>query len=339
MSRSLNRRSFAAGLGAAGVFAAMPKGFAQDSTPSASPAAGDARVVSAANGEIEVTGTPQRIAAMEYELVEHLQTVGVTPAGVCERDSVNTWVNLPEPLGEDVVDLGTRDEPDMEAIIMLESDLILAAHPRKDGFVEQLEGIATTVQLETYSPRFTPTGDETSLDHAKGVLRGVAQATNTMDIAEQKITEFDTFIGACAGRLAQIGYEGQPYVYGSLIQSDSGTVNLFTDLSRIAGTITGLGLANAISLDENPGSHFVEISLEQIGTLPDDILFFYSVSEAAVDQINETIESDTWKAAGFVQNGGVIDLGSPNIWTAGGLITMTDVINRVMMALEMRAHQ
>lgn len=338
MSRSLNRRTFATGLGAAGVFATMPKGFAQESTPAASPEAGDTRVVSAANGEIEVTGTPQRIAAMEYELVEHLQTVGVTPAGVCERDSVNTWVNLPEPLGEDVVDLGTRDEPDMEAIIMLAPDLILAAHPRQDAVLDQLEGIATTVQLETYSPRFTPTGGETSLDHAKSVLRSVALATNTSDIAEEKIAEFDAFIGACAGRLAQIGYEGQPYVYGSLILSDTGTVNLFTDLSRIAGTITGLGLTNAISLEENPDTHFVQISLEQIGTLPDDILFFYSVSDAAVDQINETLESGTWKAAGFVQNGGVIDLGSPNIWTAGGLITMNDVINRVMMALEMRAH-
>lgn len=334
MSHSINRRSLVAGIAGVGALGATQRVFAQDGTP----AADDVRVVPAANGDIEVTGTPERIAVMEYELVEHLQTVGLSPAGACERDSVNVWVNLPEQMGEEVVDLGPRDEPDMEAIIVLEPDLILAAHPRQDPVIEQLEEIATTVQLETYSPRFTPTGDETSLDHAKGVLRDVALATNTVDVAEQKIAEFDEFVAACAGRIAQIGYEGQPYVYGSLQLSANGTINLFTDLARITGTITGLGLTNAIALEENPGSHFVEISLEQVGTLPEDILFFYSVSEAAVDQINETLESETWKSAGFVKNGGVVSLGSPNIWTAGGLITMTNLVTRVMTELEMRAH-
>lgn len=334
MSHSFNRRSLVAGIAGVGALGAVQPMFAQDGTP----AADDIRVVPAANGDIEVSGTPERIAVMEYELVEHLQTVGLTPAGASERDSVNNWVNLPVQMGEEVVDLGTRDEPDMEAIIVLEPDLILAAHPRQDAVIEQLEAIATTVQLETYSPRFTPTGDETSLDHAKTVLRGVALATNTVEIAEQKIAEFDTFMSACAGRISQIGYEGQPYVYGSLQLSADGTINLFTDLSRVAGTISALGLTNAIVLEDNPGGHFYQISLEQVGTLPEDILFFYSVNEAVLDTINETLESEAWKSSSFVQNGGVISLGTPNIWTAGGLITMTNMVTRVMMELEMRGH-
>lgn len=334
MSRSLTRRSFSTGIVAAGVLGAATRVYAQ--TPDAAVDSEDARVVAAINGDIEVTGTPERIVAMEYELVEHLQTVGVEPIGASERDSVNIWVPLREPLSDDVVDIGTRDEPDLEAIIGLEPDLILAASPRQDAVIDQLEAIATTVQLETYSPRSTPSGSDTALDHAKGVLRNVALAVNKVDEAAGEITAFDEYLAMAAGRVAQLGYEGQPFVYGSIILSDTGTVNVFTDLSRIAATLTGLGMTNAISLEENPGSHFVSMSLEQVGTLSDDILFFYSLSEPAMDAINETLDSPVWQSAGFVQNGGVVDLGTPNIWTAGGLITLTGVINRVVGALEVR---
>lgn len=303
----------------------------------ASPASDEPRVVSAINGDIEVSDTPERIVAMEYELVEHLQTVGVTPVGASERDSINVWVPLQEPLDEnEVADIGTRDEPDLEAILQLAPDLILAASPRQDAVLEQLEQIATTIQLETYSPRSTPSGSDTALDHAKGVLRNVALAVNKVDEAEAEIETFDGLLSDGANNIAELGYEGQPFVYGSIILSDTGTINLFTDRSRIAATLTGLGLTNAITLEDNPDSHFVAMSLEQFGTLPEDILFFYSLSESAMDAINEALDSPVWQSSAFVQNGGLVDLGAPNIWTAGGLITLTDVIERVVGALEAR---
>lgn len=336
MSRSISRRAFAscvAGVGAAGL---GDRAFAQ--TPDASPAVDTdgTRVVSAINGEIELTGTPERIVAMEYELVEHLQTVGETPIGACEPESINVWVPLREPLGDDVVDVGTRDEPDLEAIITLEPDLILAASPRQDAVITQLEEIGTTVQLETYSPRSTPSGSETALDHAKGVLRNVALAVNHVEEAEKEIAAFDEYLAQAAERVEELGFKGQPFVYGSIIASDENTINVFTNLSRISATITALGLENAITEDENPGSHFAALSIEQVGTLPDDILFFYSESEPTMDRIEVTLESPVWQTAGFVQNGGVVNLGLPNIWTAGGVITLTDVITRVVGALETR---
>lgn len=337
MSKSLTRRSFAAGIASAGSLVLASRSSAQTPDAAGTEGGDDVRVVNAVNGDIELTGTPQRVIAMEYELVEHMQSVGVVPVGATERDSINVWVPLNEPLSEeDVADVGLRAEPDLEAFISLEPDLILAASPRQDAVIDQLEGIATTVQLETYSPRSTPSGSDTSLDHAKGVLRNVALALNKVDEAEAAITDFDTHLTDAAAKVAELGYEGHPFVYGSIILSDTGTVNVFTDLSRIAATLTGLGMTNAISLDENPGSHFVAMSLEQIGTLPDDILFFYSLSAPAMEAINETLDSPVWQSAGFVQNGGVVDLGEPNIWTAGGLITLSGVTDRVVSALEAR---
>lgn len=332
MQGKITRRMLGAAAATTGALIAMPKVFAQ--TPES--VDDGARIVEAANGDIEVLGTPERVIAMEYELVEHLQTVDVVPVGISERDSVNVWLDLPVKYGDDVVDIGLRDEPDLEAILLLDPDLIIAASPRQDQVIEQLEDVAPTVQLETYSPRSTPTGSETSIDHAKGVLRNVAIATNTEDVAEQRIAEFDEYLTEAAARVEELGYAGREYIYGSIIVSQDGTISLFTNLSRIAGTITALGLVNHITLEDSPDSHFAAVSLEHLGTLPEDVLFIFSVSDGAIEEIEETLASSLWESIPFVQAGNVINLGTPNIWTAGGLITMTQVIDRVTGALAER---
>ncbi|HWV22740.1 MAG TPA: ABC transporter substrate-binding protein [Thermomicrobiales bacterium] len=333
MSRSLTRRSFAAGIAATGALGVVARGVAK--TPDAS-ADSESRVVSSANGDIELTGTPTRVVVLEYELVEHVQAAGVTPVGVTERDTVNEYVPLREMLGDDVVDVGMRDEPNLEAIITLEPDLIIAASPRQDATIERLQGIAPTVQVATYSPFAAPTGDLGALDHAKKVFRTVALALNQAEVAEAEIETFDAHLQATSGRVIELGYEGQPYVYGSINLPGDDSFEVNTDLSRTAAAISAIGLTNAISLDDYPGEHFSTLSMEQIGTLPDDILFFFSRSEAANANIDEALESDVLKSAGFVQNGGLVDLGEPFIWFAGGLITLTNVVDRVVAALEAR---
>lgn len=336
MSKSLTRRSLTAGIAAAGALGLTARSFAQ--TPDASPASGgdEVRVVPAVNGDIELTGIPGRVVVMEYELVEHMQAAGVTPVGVTERDTVNDYVPLREELDDSVVDVGLRDEPDLEAIISLAPDLILAASPRQDAILEQLESIAPTVQIATYSPFAAPTGDLTAIDHAKDVFRTVALALNKADVAEEEIAAFDEHLATAAALVSELGFEGQSFVYGSINLPGDSSFEVNTDLSRTAATISALGLTNAISLDDYPDEHFATLSIEQAGTLPEDILFFFARNEQSSANIDEAINGDVWQSAAFVQNGGMVDLGEPFIWFAGGLITLTGVVDRVVAALEAR---
>lgn len=333
MKHSFDRRSVLKGtLGATLLTAGLANvTHAQNSTPDVSPVEdGDVRVISAANGEIEVQGTPERIVVMEYELAENAYILGITPAGLTERDSVSRWVPLPEPFPETVADVGTRDEPDLEAIIALQPDLILAASPRQDEVLANLETIATTVQLQTYSPFFTPAEDITPIQHFQQVLTQVAQATNREQEAEAAIAGFDALLAAGAEAVAATEYAGRPFVY--LTFGDFTTINLFNEHSRIAYTISQLGLANQGGENtETPGLHYETRAVEDLGTLPADTLVFVSISPEIADDANAFLESDLIQGMPWID--GLMNLGEPNVWTAGSAITLSNLIERVVAAL------
>ncbi len=327
----VNRRSVLKGtLGASLLTAGLSQTALarQEASPQVSE---ESRTVAAANGDVTITGTPQRVVVMEYELTENLVALGVEPVGVCEPESVNNWVPLPEPLADSIVDVGTRDEPDIEAIIGLEPDLILAASPRQDAMLANLESIAPTVQLETYSPMSAPEG-LTPIEHFKHILTQVAVATNRQAEAETAIAEFDALLEAGTAAVAQTEFAGRPFVYAGV--SEFTSVNLFNEHSRIAHTIGQLGLINqAGENSETPGLHYQTLSIEELGTLPEDTLFFVALSPQITEEATELFEGELWQGMPWVQAGGFINLGEPNVWTAGSAITLSNLIERVTESL------
>jgi len=335
MGENINRRQLVRGSIAAGVAAGLVgrDARASQSTPEAS-GGGDARVIAAANGDIEIAGTPERVIVMEYELVEDAVILGVEPVGVCERDSINRWVPLPEPLPESVTEVGTRDEPDLEVILGLQPDLIIAAKPRQDEVLDNRQSIATTVQLETYSPFFTPADDISPIQHAQRVLMQVAESTNRVKEGETAIAEFDALLEQAAAAFGASEFAGRSFAYISSIV-DGMTAQIMNDRSRIGYTISQLGLANlAGENEETPGLHYQEISVENLGRhIPEDALVFFAHSTETADEMKEYFAGSVWQAMPFVQAGNFNDMGEPNVWTAGSMITLTNLIERVAGAL------
>lgn len=336
MPAPMNRRTLvgraASGLLAGGVIAATHGHLAaQEATPNASPVAGgDSRTISAVNGEITITGTPERVVVMEYELAENLAIVGVTPVGTVEKDSIPQFVPIPA-FPESVVDVGTRDEPDIETIASLDPDLILAASPRQDDVLDRLEAVGSVVQLATYSPFFAPEG-MTPIEHSQSVLRNVALAVDHETEAEAAIAAFDALLASAAETIGATEFAGRPFVWGSF--NDTSIVNIFNQRSRLAFTVSEMGLVNqGTENEETPGLHYVEASVEQLGSLPPETIFFTAQSPANVETISPLFESDVWQALPFVQAGNFHNLGTPNIWTAGSTITLSDLIHRVTVSL------
>ncbi|MGC4105351.1 MAG: iron-siderophore ABC transporter substrate-binding protein [Thermomicrobiales bacterium] len=341
---SISRRRFAGNTAAAALagLAGIPlarQAMAQDATadasasasPAPSPVVGDdTRVVSAVNGEITITGTPQRVVALEYELCENLSILGVMPVGVAERDSVPQWVQIPT-YPSDVVDVGARDELDIEAIAALKPDLILAASPRQDEVLDKLEAIAPVVQLATYSPFATPQG-ETPVENFQGILTKVAIAVNKEAEAQEAIAAFNALLAEGAKVVGGSEFAGRSFLYGSF--NDQAEANLFNNRARTAFILSELGLENvAPENTENPKLHYAPVSVEQLGTFPAETLFFMSQSAANASEFTAFFNSDIWKAIPFVAAGNFHNLGEPNIWTAGSTITMSDFIRRVVKDL------
>ena len=68
--------------------------------------------------------TPTRFATSNWSLTESLLALGIDPVAIPEADGYRTWVVEPE-LPETFADLGTRREPNFEALRDAKPDAIL----------------------------------------------------------------------------------------------------------------------------------------------------------------------------------------------------------------------
>jgi len=148
LSRTLTRRTFAAAIAATAPAAMTTRALAQ-STPSPSPAADDTCLFTDAMGEVEIPANPQRIVVLDGPMLDAALSVGVTPVG-----ATTGFANDPFPayLGdatEGIANVGTIVEPNLEAIIQLEPDLIISTKVRHEAMHSVLMEIAPTVFSET----------------------------------------------------------------------------------------------------------------------------------------------------------------------------------------------
>ncbi|MGB3760615.1 MAG: ABC transporter substrate-binding protein, partial [Rivularia sp. (in: cyanobacteria)] len=67
--------------------------------------------------------TPSRVVALGWVYVEDLLALGIQPVGVADIEGYQKFVNIQPQLAASVVDVGTRAEPNLEAIAQLEPDL------------------------------------------------------------------------------------------------------------------------------------------------------------------------------------------------------------------------
>lgn len=102
----------------------------------------------AENGPITISKKPERIIVLEFGILDELKLLGVKPIGMGKSD--NTEGQDPAHLLEfskDIVSVGTRDEPNLEAIAKLKPDLIIGDNSFVLNILPQLKKIAPTVLL------------------------------------------------------------------------------------------------------------------------------------------------------------------------------------------------
>ena len=64
-------------------------------------------------GTVCVPESPLRVIALEWTYVEDILALGVLPVGVAVIVGYGNWVNLHIALDENVIDVGTRQEPNL----------------------------------------------------------------------------------------------------------------------------------------------------------------------------------------------------------------------------------
>lgn len=168
---------------------------ADDETSNTSGSAGEVSVATL-HGTLTLDQPAVDIVALEWSLAEDLLALGIEPAGVADVEGYGTWVAAGPQLGEDVVDVGDRQEPSLEQIEALEPDLILTDDDRTGGDLTNLEAIAPTYSSDFYGQ------EGGQLQTMRDTFSDIATLTGTEDQAGEALAELDTRTEEFAASLA-----------------------------------------------------------------------------------------------------------------------------------------
>lgn len=329
------RRLLASGLtGVAALGASSITLRAQESTPapttSGTPAGSTDRIVSHAAGQTTITGTPERIVALEWRQVEDVLALGIQPVGVADLAGYRQWVGIPTALAEDVADVGTTAEPGLESIAALAPDLILATTLRHEMIADQLATIAPTIVIPSQHPE-----GRTPLDHLRDTFLIVATALDCVAEAEALLRRLDEATIQGAATISAAGLQGAPYVAMLGFSSDQvSTMTVWTDDAIIGATISSLGLENAWRQEAADlfGSGYSQVTVEGFVDLPDDVVVFYQAQDTDNIFENQLRDDPIWSTLGFVQSGRLHRLPS-DVWLDGGVLTTERLIDEIVTRL------
>ena len=236
----------------------------------------------------------QRIAAVDWAMLETALALGIVPVAATELVHYRRWVITPE-MPDSVTDLGLRGAPNLEVLVKTAPDLILSSHFYA-GIRHRLVRIAPVVNSTINVPGGNP---------YQRALKETAELGDRLvvpEAARDLVGRTEAAMDALAGRL-----EFRPVLLVSL--GDARHVRTFGGDSLFGSVLERLGLVNAW----RTATRFratATVGLERLAEMPDAAL-------VVVDPVPPGVwaaldESPLWHALPSVRDGRVIRLDAVN---------------------------
>ncbi|GAA2512802.1 iron-siderophore ABC transporter substrate-binding protein [Pilimelia columellifera] len=306
-------------LAVAGVVALAGCGGGGDTTAPA--ATGETRTVTDATGaQVKVPVKPTNVVALAETDLDAAIALGVTPIGASKSRQGNSIAGYLKDKAPGATIVGEIIKPNVEAIAALspKPDVILYGHFVKPDpkQIADLNAIAPTVVTSTVE------------DDWKTSLKGVAEALNRNDKANEVLATYDAKVGEVKTAIAKNAKadvslvrwnpQGPSYLqkqhFASTIVADLG-------LGRPAGQLTeGTGPSDPVSL-------------EKLDVLDADWLFLGTLNNDGAAALAQAEKNPVWSKLKVVQAKKVVTVdGVP--WTSrGGPIAATVVLDDISKAL------
>ncbi|GAA0420232.1 iron-siderophore ABC transporter substrate-binding protein [Virgibacillus salarius] len=282
-------------------------------------------------GEQTLKETPKNIVVLEWSYAEDLVALGIQPAGVADLDGFHQWVNIDEKFDDSVVDVGTRQEPNLEAISRLNPDLIIGVKFRHEQILDSLKEIAPVVTFAPYS-------EEAVQDHYQNMInefQTVAKIVNKEKEAEQVISNLESFTEEQKQRITEAGIDGSSYIATQAFTAqNTPTMRLFTDNSIVANVMENLGFTNAYQSDNIETYGYSEVTVEALQNYQDEenLQFLYIVQEEDNIFENQLKGNPVWEDLSFVKAGNTHALPG-NTWTFGGVLSTQVLTEQLVNAM------
>lgn len=254
----------------------------------------DYRVIAHAGGETRVPARPVRVVTLFNHLTDGLLALGVQPVGTVTFEDRGFLPYL-EPLLRGTLPLGNIPEPNLEAILAAQPDLILG-DPFHAEIYEQLSRIAPTVLI----PDEVFTLEQTLVD--LGVIFGLREAAAArLAQHENALRRARAVLQKAAPAASAVYLSARPEGYW-LYGSESGPAKILYDqLGFAPDPLLGTGEAS------------LALSLERLPELRADYIF---LSEDDPERARELKESPLFASVPAVQANHVYTV-DRNLWLLG----------------------
>lgn len=285
----------------------------------------EAITVSGVLGDVELEEPAENVVALEWTYAEDLLAVGVQPAGLTDIEGYNSWVQIEEELGESVVEVGTRQEPNLEKIAEQEPDLIIAIKFRHEGIKDELESIAPTVFFDPY-----PSDEDfNQYDEMESTFREIAKAVGKTGEAEDVLAELDTVYEEAESTLNDADLATKDVILTQAFSADQAPqIRVFTPNSLASVILEKIGLNNVHTSETLEVYGFSTVNVEAL-TKYEDANYLYVVQENDNIYENQLADNAVWNGLSFVEEDRMYPLGG-DAWLFGGPLSAKVVVERIV---------
>ena len=263
--------------------------------------------------ELAVPYDPQRIAVLDMASLDILDRLGVgdrvVGSATTALDYLQAYVT-----NEEIANLGTIKEADLEAVMASEPDVIFIGG-RLSASYDALSEIAPVIYLAT--------------DAEVGVVESVRQNATTIASLFGLEAEVDALMADFDARIAALAAfaEGQNAIVGLCT---SGSFNVLGSDGRCSMISVEIGFDNLGDGDVT-STHGNESSFELIVELNPDYIFVLDRDAAIATEgaklAQEIVENELVMETDAYKNGHIVYLAHPTVWyTAEGGITALDIM-------------
>ncbi|WP_430364982.1 ABC transporter substrate-binding protein [Trinickia sp. NRRL B-1857] len=276
----------------------------------------------------QLPARPVRIVVLEFMFAEALASLEMTPVGMVDTAYYPVWIGYDVERFRSVPDVGTRQEPSLEAIAALSPDLIIGVGFRHSPIFGALQSIAPTV-LFRFNPDGQPNATQTTqLEWSRRIFDTIGCITGREARASAVEHALDGGLANDRRRLAAAGRSGESFV---LLQ-ELGLADrywAYTGNSMAGGVARELGLALWPAQATREGTRYVS-SEDLLGRSGSSVLL---VSATGADStLADKLSSPVWRYVPARRNGRVA-LIERNVWGFGGPMSALRLANTLTDAL------
>jgi iron complex transport system substrate-binding protein len=234
------------------------------------------------------------------------------PVAVADVKGFTLW-DTAETLPDGVADVGTRDEPNMDALFATNPDLvIIEAYTPDDEIIAQLAAYGVPVLATKGADAADPIGQ------MKDTFDLIAQATGRQDRAQVVVDEFTTALASAQKSVVGADAAGGKFVYfDGWVQGGNVSIRPFGQGSLIGELGEELGTTNAWTGEVDPAYGLGQTDIEGMTAVGDATFFYTGTQDPDNDVMGELAKNEIWKALPAVVEGNTHAF-PPGIWTFGG---------------------